>query len=112
MPTPPTGTFSLQHKLPRLPVPPLEDTLKRYLRSLRALQDDTEHDKTKAAVEQFLSEEGPRIQEKLVEYAKDKDRYVVWVLRGLALTVIYATATSKSSGTSFHILNRFNLIYG
>jgi hypothetical protein len=76
MPTPPTGTFSLQHKLPRLPVPPLEDTLKRYLRSLRALQDDAEHDKTKAAVEQFLAEEGPRIQEKLVEYAKDKDSYI------------------------------------
>jgi len=102
----------LQHKLPRLPVPPLEDTLKRYLRSLRALQDDTEHDKTKAAVEQFLSDEGPRIQEKLVEYAKDKDRYVAWVLRGLALTVIYATAISKSSGMSFHISNRFDLIYG
>ncbi|KAH7098270.1 acyltransferase ChoActase/COT/CPT [Auriculariales sp. MPI-PUGE-AT-0066] len=60
-------TFSLQHKLPRLP---------RYLRALRALQDDAEHDKTRAAVDEFLQEEGPRIQEKLVEYAKDKDSYI------------------------------------
>lgn len=31
-------TFSLQSKLPRLPVPKLEDTCKRYLDSLKPLQ--------------------------------------------------------------------------
>lgn len=70
------STFSLQHKLPKLPVPPLEDTLKRYLRALRALQDDREHEQTKRAVEEFLQDEGPRIQEQLIAYAKDKDSYI------------------------------------
>ncbi|KZV79022.1 acyltransferase ChoActase/COT/CPT [Exidia glandulosa HHB12029] len=71
-----TATFSLQHKLPRLPVPPLEDTLKRYLRALRALQDDREHEQSKRVVEEFLAEDGPRVQEMLIEYAKDKDSYI------------------------------------
>lgn len=31
-------TFSLQHKLPKLPVPPLKDTCDRYLRALKGLQ--------------------------------------------------------------------------
>ncbi|EJD46993.1 acyltransferase ChoActase/COT/CPT [Auricularia subglabra TFB-10046 SS5] len=69
-------TYSLQHKLPKLPVPPLGDTLKRYLRALRALQDDREHEQTKRAVEEFLNDEGPRIQEQLIAYAKDKDSYI------------------------------------
>lgn len=31
-------TFALQHKLPKLPVPKLEDAMKRYLRALEGLQ--------------------------------------------------------------------------
>lgn len=31
-------TFSLQSKLPRLPIPKLEDTCRRYLESLKPLQ--------------------------------------------------------------------------
>lgn len=37
--TAPTGkTFARQHELPKLPIPKLEDTCQRYLRSLTALQ--------------------------------------------------------------------------
>ncbi len=69
-------TFKYQEKLPKLPIPPLEDTCKRYLKALEALQDETEHATTKAAVEDFLKNDGPLIQDKLIEWAKTKDRCV------------------------------------
>jgi len=66
-----------QPGLPRLPIPPLEDTLQRYVRALEGLQDAREHEATKRAVDDFLKGEGPRIQEKLIAYASDKARYVL-----------------------------------
>jgi hypothetical protein len=62
--------------LPKLPIPPLEDTCNRYLRALVALQDEKEHETTKAAVRQFLLSDGPKLQEALKEYAQDKQRSV------------------------------------
>jgi hypothetical protein len=75
---PPKGrTFARQGELPKLPIPPLEDTLRRYLNALVGLQDAQEHSRTRAVVEEFLKGDGPRIQEKLVEWAKTKDRWVM-----------------------------------
>lgn len=71
---PESRTFARQGDLPQLPIPPLEETLKRYLRALEGLQDRREHEETKRAVEEFLHNDGPRAQEKLREYAKDKAR--------------------------------------
>ncbi|ADV22807.1 carnitine O-acetyltransferase [Cryptococcus gattii E566] len=63
--------------LPRLPIPPLKDTCARYLRALEALQSPKEHAKTKEVVREFLeSGEGELWQEKLEEYAKDKESYI------------------------------------
>lgn len=73
---PPGKTFAGQDRLPHLPIPPLEDTCKRYLRALEGLQDEHEHEETKQAVKDFLENEGPRIQKKLVEWAKTKDSYI------------------------------------
>jgi carnitine O-acetyltransferase len=67
-------TFASQGQLPKLPIPPLEDTCRRYLKALEALQDEQEHTYTKAAVQEFLEGDGPRIHQKLIEYAKDKAR--------------------------------------
>lgn len=76
LPSPPKfgRTFAFQDKLPKLPIPPLDDTCRRYLRALEYLQDEHEYPVTKAAVQDFLQNDGPRIQEKLKEYAKDKAR--------------------------------------
>jgi carnitine O-acetyltransferase len=72
---PPTSrTWAYQDKLPKLPIPPLEDTCRRYLQALEALQDESEHALTKEAVQDFLENDGPAIQERLKEWAKDKDR--------------------------------------
>jgi carnitine O-acetyltransferase len=69
-------TFAYQDKLPKLPVPPLEDTCRRYLGALRALQNDEEHQATQEAVKQFLEnpEEGRKWQHELENYASTKDR--------------------------------------
>ena len=69
-------TFARQDELPHLPIPPLEDTLSKYLRALEGLQDRKEHETTKRAVEEFLHHDGPRVQELLKNYAKDKARCV------------------------------------
>jgi carnitine O-acetyltransferase len=63
--------------LPKLPVPPLEDTCRRYLQALEGLQDDPEHTKTKAAVNEFLtSGEGAEWQAKLEKYDEGVDSYI------------------------------------
>jgi len=77
IPPPRSVTWAHQSQLPKLPIPPLEDTCRRYLTALKGLQDEQEHEKTKRAVEAFLHGDGPRAQEMLNEYAKNKDRCVV-----------------------------------
>jgi carnitine O-acetyltransferase len=67
-------TFAYQDQLPKLPIPDLEETCRRYLKALEALQDEREHAVTKAAVQEFLEAEGPRIHQKLIEWARDKAR--------------------------------------
>ncbi|ORX36165.1 acyltransferase ChoActase/COT/CPT [Kockovaella imperatae] len=64
-------------KLPKLPVPKLEDTCKRYLRALKGLQDEEEHHRTEVAVNEFLTHgEGEYWQKKLLEYNEGVDSYI------------------------------------
>lgn len=63
--------------LPKLPIPPLEDTCRRYLAALKGLQDEGEHENTIKAVEAFLHGDGPRVQGMLLEYSKDRSRCVL-----------------------------------
>jgi hypothetical protein len=72
--SPPGHTFANQHNLPKLPIPPLDATCKRYLTALRGLQDDKEHAATLRAVQAFLDGEGPALQEALNEWAKERPR--------------------------------------
>ncbi|TFK53149.1 acyltransferase ChoActase/COT/CPT [Heliocybe sulcata] len=74
--SPVSKTFSRQSELPKLPIPPLEETCERYLRALEGLQDEKEHENTKRAVEAFLHGEGPRLQDRLKEWAEKKDSYI------------------------------------
>lgn len=69
-------TFSNQESLPKLPVPDLENTCRRYLESLSALQTPREQTESKAAVEEFLRTDGPALQEKLKNYASLKTSYI------------------------------------
>lgn len=63
--------------LPKLPLPKLEDTCRRYLRALEALQDEEEHERTKGVVMEFLeSGEGAKWHRKLEEYNDGVDSYI------------------------------------
>ncbi|GAA5897769.1 hypothetical protein JCM8208_000256 [Rhodotorula glutinis] len=69
-------TFQGQGLLPKLPVPPLEDTLARYLKALEALQSPAEHERTKKAVKDFQEHEGPELHHRLKEYAAGRASYI------------------------------------
>jgi carnitine O-acetyltransferase len=69
-------TFAAQDKLPKLPIPDLHQTCKRYVASLDPLQTAREHSNTERAVDEFLRNDGPQLQEKLKEYAQGKTSYI------------------------------------
>lgn len=70
----PPSTFSLQQSLPRLPVPELQATLARYLRSVAPLLSAEEFQKTALAVLAFAAPGGPgaELQARLRQRAADK----------------------------------------
>ncbi|CAM1511102.1 Fc.00g086150.m01.CDS01 [Cosmosporella sp. VM-42] len=62
-----------QESLPRLPVPALEDTAKRYLKSLHPILSPAEFESSKKAVEDFVQPGGvgSKLQQKLVARRED-----------------------------------------
>jgi carnitine O-acetyltransferase len=69
-------TFAAQDMLPKLPIPELDGTLKKYLDALKPLQSAREHADTKQAVEEFQKADGPELQERLKKYATGKTSYI------------------------------------
>jgi carnitine O-acetyltransferase len=69
-------TFAAQDKLPKLPIPDLDSSLKKYLEALKPLQSAREHAETKQAVEEFQRTDGPELQERLKKYATGKTSYI------------------------------------
>ena len=69
-------TFANQDSLPKLPIPDLEVSCRRYLESLAPLQTPREHEDTKAAVQDFLKTDGPELQERLKTYASSKTSFI------------------------------------
>lgn len=70
------STFANQDSLPKLPIPDLEGTCKKYLEALSALQTPREQEESKAAVRDFLKCDGPILQERLKNYASSKTSYI------------------------------------
>ncbi|XP_043083658.1 carnitine O-palmitoyltransferase 1, liver isoform isoform X1 [Puntigrus tetrazona] len=54
--------YSFQSSLPRLPVPPVKDTVKRYLESARPLMDDEQYKRMEGLAKEFEKNLGPRLQ--------------------------------------------------
>ncbi|KAI8923844.1 Choline/Carnitine o-acyltransferase-domain-containing protein [Entophlyctis helioformis] len=74
--------YKHQASLPKLPVPSLDETLARYVRSVRPLLSDADFDKTVAAVEDFKRPGGPgeTLQQRLIarDQATDKSWLIDW----------------------------------
>lgn len=60
-------TYHFQKSLPRLPIPKLEDTCKRYLRAQRPILEDNSYSKTEKYVNSFENGPGVSLQKELVE---------------------------------------------
>ncbi len=69
-------TFASQDKLPKLPIPELASTCRRYIEALKPLQTAREHSDSQQAVDEFLRRDGPELQEKLKSYAQGKTSYI------------------------------------
>jgi hypothetical protein len=88
-------TFAAQDKLPKLPIPDLEATCKRYLASLDPLQNAREHHDSERAIEEFLKTDGPGLQEKLKTYAEGQTSYIEQFCKYSMYIVVHATNTLK-----------------
>ncbi|XP_066523085.1 carnitine O-palmitoyltransferase 1, liver isoform isoform X2 [Hoplias malabaricus] len=54
--------YSFQNSLPRLPVPPVKDTMQRYLESVRPLMDDEHFKRMEGLAKDFEKNLGPKLQ--------------------------------------------------
>lgn len=75
-------TFAAQDKLPKLPIPDLESSCKKYLAALDPLQTARERADTESAVHEFLRVDGPDLQERLKKYATGKSSYIEQFCKG------------------------------
>jgi len=59
-------------------VPILEQTLERYLETVKPIVNDAQYERTRAMVKAFGSSNGPgpRLQEKLLQLREEKDNWV------------------------------------
>lgn len=67
-----------QPSLPRLPIPKLEDTCRRYLNAQRPLLQDDQMQKTQTIVEKFMKEDGAELHSELLssDAAKKHTSYI------------------------------------
>ncbi|XP_026095149.1 carnitine O-palmitoyltransferase 1, liver isoform-like isoform X1 [Carassius auratus] len=54
--------YSFQSSIPRLPVPPIKDTVRRYLESARPLMDDEQYKRMEGLAKDFEKNLGPKLQ--------------------------------------------------
>lgn len=90
-------TFDLQAKLPRLPVPELPETLARFRESILPLAGK-EFEAAAAVIEAFACTEGPRLQQRLLEYAKQQPVYIA--IRVISMLEQLAGGLVASQGLS------------
>lgn len=71
-------TLHFQPSLPRLPIPDLPNTCKRYLRAHKPILSNVEYNKTEAFVKKFESQEGPELQ-KILKDIDSKNKHTSYI---------------------------------
>lgn len=61
-------TYHYQDSLPRLPIPKLEDTCRRYLDAQKPLLTPEQYEETKRVVEKFQKQEGQSMCHRTVQF--------------------------------------------
>ncbi|XP_042540558.1 peroxisomal carnitine O-octanoyltransferase [Dipodomys spectabilis] len=69
-------TFQYQDSLPSLPVPSLEESLKKYLESVKPFANEEEYKKTEEIVQKFQNGVGEKLHQKLLARAKAKRNWL------------------------------------
>jgi len=69
--------YELQATLPKLPVPPLDQTLDKYLNTVKPLLSDTQFETTTARVNEFRNGVGPQLHKHLCE--RQQQHPVSWL---------------------------------
>lgn len=93
-----------QGSLPRLPVPPLEETLNKYLKTVKPLVTEEEFQLTEEIVKKFAAPGGigQQLQEKLQQRAKKSDNWLSeWWINAAYLDYRWPVVVWSSPGLVF-----------
>lgn len=76
--------YSQQSKLPRLPVPALEETITKYLECAQPFLSSDEFNNSKKVFENFKLGQGAALQQRLLKRASEKDNWLIdwWNAQG------------------------------
>lgn len=98
-------TFQYQDSLPSLPVPSLEESLNKYLASVKPFANEEEYKKTEEIVQKFKHGIGEKLHQKLLERAKGKRNWLEeWWLNVAYLDVrIPSQLNVNFAGPATHI---------
>lgn len=94
-------TFAAQDKLAKLPIPDLDNTLKKYVDVLKPLQSRREMEDTAAAVQEFLRVEGPELQARLNKYATGKTSYIEQFCTSFCAQIASSLASARKAADCY-----------
>ena len=88
-------TFAHEDSLPKLPIPELDGSCKKYIAALKPLQSAKEHSDTVLSVNEFLKADGPVLQDKLKKYASGKANYIEQFCEYVALLTQHVLTSAR-----------------
>ncbi|XP_007424767.1 peroxisomal carnitine O-octanoyltransferase [Python bivittatus] len=92
-------TFQYQNSLPSLPVPPLDESLKKYLDAVRPFLNQEEYQRTQDIVKRFENGIGKELHQKLLERATVKKNWLEeWWLNVVYLESRFPTQIYSNFG--------------